>query len=82
MHMLVNLVWPSCVWMLVAGEALVCVPVWCMDVCRNVDSFPFRREFWHYAFFLVLFLGKVMPIFFLVLKYSFALPRRRPWSAR
>jgi hypothetical protein len=25
MHMLVDLVWPSCVWMLVAGEALVCV---------------------------------------------------------
>ena len=45
MHMLVDLVWPSCVWMLVAGEALVCVPVWCMDVCRNVDSFPFRQIF-------------------------------------
>ena len=34
-----------CVWMLVAGEALVFVPVWCMDVCRNVDSFPFRQIF-------------------------------------
>src|SRR3954470_2006741 len=24
---------------------LVSVPVWCMDVCRNVDSFPFRQIF-------------------------------------
>ena len=44
-HMLVDLVWPSCVWMLVAGEALVCVPVWCMDVFRNADSFLFRQIF-------------------------------------
>ena len=21
---------------------LLLVPAWCMDVCRNVDSFPFR----------------------------------------
>jgi hypothetical protein len=52
MHMLVDLVWPSCVWMLVAGEALVCVPVWCMDVCRNVDSFPFRQVL-HYPYVLL-----------------------------
>jgi hypothetical protein len=47
MHMLVDLVWPSCVWMLVAGarSACVCVPVWCTDVCQNVDSFPFRKFF-------------------------------------
>lgn len=52
MHMLVDLVWPSCVWMLVAGEALVCVPVWCMDVCRNVDSFLFRQIL-HYPYVLL-----------------------------
>jgi hypothetical protein len=35
MHMLVDLVWPSCVWMLVAGEALVCVGVvhGCLPKC-------------------------------------------------
>jgi hypothetical protein len=24
---------------------LLLVPAWCMDVCRNVDSFPFRQIF-------------------------------------
>ena len=38
--------------------------------CRNVDSFPFRQEFWHYAFFLVLFLGKVMPNFCMTLMHA------------
>ena len=33
------------------------------NVWRNVDSFPFRQEFWHYAFVLFLFLGKVMQFF-------------------
>ena len=32
-----------------AGEAIVARgrpwPAWCMDVCRNVDSFPFRQTF-------------------------------------
>ena len=82
--------------MYVCGVACVCgvaymfvfegIGIWNAIVANILpeclDSFPFQREFWHYAFFLVLFLGKVMPKFFLVLKYRFALPRRRPWSAR
>ena len=61
MHMLVDLVWPSCVWMVVAGEALVCV-------CRcGAWMFPetlihFRfGKFLHYPY--VLPLGEVMPNF-------------------
>ena len=50
------------------------------DILLECRFISISVRIWHYAFFLVLFFGQVMPIFF-VLKYHFALPRRRPWSA-
>ena len=36
----------------------------CQYFARMLIHLRFGKNFWHYAFFLVLFLGKVMPIFF------------------